>query len=180
MKATLEFLRVDPPDHGILSAISSEAVMSEPQLKDVPAFLVSGITVSTLNGDEAAPETAKLPGLWGRFYSEALAADIPHALKDSPIYGVYHDYESDYRARFRVTAGVAVSAPANGTGFDTIHVPAASYVVFTGRGPMPNVVIETWQSVWNFFETSSNFKRKYTVDFELYAGADEVAIHIAV
>jgi predicted transcriptional regulator YdeE len=164
----------------LLTAISSEAVISEPQFIHVPAFLVSGITVRTLNRDEANSETAKLPGLWSRFFSEALAAEIPHALSDSPIYGIYHDYESDYRARFSVTAGVGVSAPADGTGFDTVQVPAASYLAFAGKGLMPNVVIETWQSVWHFFEISSQYKRKYTVDFELYSGADEVAIHIAV
>ncbi|MBV8570777.1 MAG: GyrI-like domain-containing protein, partial [Acidobacteriaceae bacterium] len=67
----------------------------EPKMKQLSAFLVAGTTVRTVNKDEERPESAKLPGLWSRFYAEALAAEVPHAIAESPIYGVYHDYEAD-------------------------------------------------------------------------------------
>ena len=52
--------------------------------------------------------------------------------------------------------------------------------MFEAKGPLPQVIIETWAGVWSFFERSKEFKRAFTTDFEVYRGSDEVAIHIAV
>lgn len=153
---------------------------AEPRVQEIAPFLVTGITVRTSYRNEEKPETAQLAGLWGRFYSEALASEIPHALPDTPIYGVYYGYDSDYRGAFNTTAGIAVSARSNSRQFDTVEVRGGTYMVFEAKGAMPQVIVETWGSIWKFFETNAACKRKYTTDFELYTAADEIAIHIAV
>jgi predicted transcriptional regulator YdeE len=153
---------------------------AEPPVIDIPPFLVTGITVRTSYSDEKNRETARLPGLWERFYSEALAAEIPHALPDTPMYGVYYGYDSDYRGEFNTTAGVAVTAASDSNRFQTVQVPGGKYMVFEAKGTMPEIVVQTWGSIWEFFETNGAFKRRYTTDFELYKAADEIAIHIAV
>jgi len=37
--------------------------------------------------------------------------------------------------------------------------------VFTGKGELPGVVIQTWGAVWQYFEEQTRDKRAYTVDF---------------
>lgn len=151
----------------------------DPTIKEISGFLVTGITVRTLNTEEANAATAKLPGLWQRFYSKALAAEIPYSLPDSRIYGVYHKYESDYKGPYSVTAGVAVSQAAESAEFESVLVRSGRYLVFEEKGIIPDIVVRAWSKVWKYFEQSSNFERRYTTDFEVYAADDEVAIHIA-
>ncbi len=81
----------------------------EPKLIEIQPFTVSGISVRTLNSDEAQPLKAKLPGLWGQFFGQGLADKTPNKVAESPVYGVYSAYESDVSGQYSVTAGVSVS-----------------------------------------------------------------------
>jgi predicted transcriptional regulator YdeE len=144
------------------------------------AFLVSGIMVRTTNHDEQDPHTARLAGHWGRFFAEGLFEKIPGRLPDAGMYGVYSAYESDHTGAFDVTAGAAVSAPAAGPGWHTVEIQPGDYLVFTAKGAMPQVVIQTWGAIWQFFQTHPGIQRSYATDFEAYQGPDEVAIHIGI
>ena len=150
----------------------------EPKRTRLPEpFRVAGISVRTSNRDEGVTETAKLGLLWGRFFSGNIADTIPHRVPDSPIYGVYSDYESDVNGRYTTTAGVRVdgsSASSDG------EIEAGDYLVFEKKGAMPDIVVETWGEVWRFFDGEGTLRRKYATDFEEYRGPDEVAIHIGV
>lgn len=150
----------------------------KPKSVEVQPFAVSGISVRTLNSDEAQPSKAKLPGLWDQFYGQSLAEKIPNKLAKSAVYGVYSAYESDASGQFTVTAGVSVSKAS--PEFDSIAVNGGQYLVFEAKGPMPQVVVDTWAKVWSFFEASNDFERSFTTDFEMHRSSDEVAIHIAV
>ncbi len=109
---------------------------------EVAAFQVCGPQVRTRNQDEQQPRTARIGGLWGSFFAEGLAERISTRQPDSLVYGVYSGYESDASGYFDVTAAVAVSAPA--PGYETLQVQAGPYLVFEGRGAMPQTVIDTW------------------------------------
>jgi predicted transcriptional regulator YdeE len=74
-----------------------------------------------------------------------------------------------------VTAGVAVSGSEGSRA-----VEAGDYLVFTGQGEMPQMVIATWQRIWQYFEAHPEVTRRYRSDFEAYEGPDKVAIHIGV
>ncbi|MNL69814.1 Bacterial transcription activator, effector binding domain [compost metagenome] len=51
---------------------------------------------------------------------------------------------------------------------DLLKIPAQNYAQFTTtKGPMPQIVIETWQNIW-MQEDHSKLKRQYTYDFEVY------------
>lgn len=85
---------------------------------------------------------------------------------------MYSDYESDETGTYKYTIGMPVSSlettPENMT---SLTIPASTYAVFTTRkGPVSEVVYETWQDIWNW---SKENKRAFTTDFELY---DERAI----
>jgi predicted transcriptional regulator YdeE len=99
-------------------------------------------------------------------------------LQDSPIYGVYSDYESDFMGHYNLTAGVAVSAKSSD--FETVEVQEGTYMVFESKGAMPQVIIDTWGKIWQFFHENPNVKRKYTTDFEIYQRTDEIRICIAI
>ncbi len=59
--------------------------------------------------------------------------------------------------------------------------PTLKYVEsFTGTGPMPSTVVETWKQIWDYFETESEYQRSFISDFEAYSGSDKVAIYIGI
>jgi hypothetical protein len=66
-----------------------------PKLVSIQPFVVSGLSVRTVNRDEADPSRAQLPGLWGQFYGQHLPDKVPNRTANSLIYGVYSNYESD-------------------------------------------------------------------------------------
>jgi predicted transcriptional regulator YdeE len=141
---------------------------------------ITGIAVRTTNMQELNPLTAKIAGLWGRFFSEALFEKIPDRSDDPCVYGVYSAYESDYMGAFDVTAGVAVSRPAADASWSSIEIQAGEYLVFTARGAMPQTVVQAWGGVWQYFQAHPEIQRSYGTDFEVYQGLEEVAIHIGV
>ena len=47
----------------------------------------------------------------------------------------------------------------------TLTIPAATYAVFTRKGPVAEVVCEAWEYIWQW---SKENKRAFTTDFELY------------
>ena len=136
---------------------------------------IAGISVRTTNAAEFNPVTGKIAGLWGRFFSEGLFNSLPNKLPDSPIYGVYSGYESDYMGAFDVTAGVAVTKPEG-----QLELQEGEYLVFTAIGPMPQTVLQTWGLVWQYFQSNPNVLRSYATDFEAYLGTDKVEIHIGI
>ena len=136
---------------------------------------IAGITVRTTNAAEFNPATAKIAGLWGRFFAEGLYDKLTGKLADSAVYGVYSGYESDYMGAFDVTAGVACS-PTN----SQLMLQAGEYLVFSETGPMPQTVLQTWGVVWQYFQSHPDVKRSYATDYEAYLGVDSVAIHIGI
>ncbi len=147
----------------------------EPARQHHDAFQVAGLTARTTNREENDPATARIGALWGRFFGEQTYESTPHRTGDSRIFGVYTAYESDAHGAFDLTVGVAVSGGTGG-----VSVEAGDYLVFTGQGEMPHMVIATWQRIWQYFETHPDIARRYRSDFEAYEGPDKVAIHIGV
>ncbi|KTD76562.1 GyrI-like domain-containing protein [Legionella waltersii] len=142
-----------------------------PVLKHVDSFTVKGLTVRTKNSDEFNPEIAKLPTLWQRFYASNL---IPN----TTIFGVYSGYETDANGPYDVTAGTINSN--QGAELSAVKINSGNYLVFQGKGAMPQTVIETWKRVWDYFTADSPYQRCFMTDFEEYKNGDEVAIFIGV
>lgn len=151
-----------------------------PKSEYVESFLVSGLRIRTANRDEIDPETAKIPVLWDRFMTEVPLESVPNALDDSPPYGVYANYASDADGLFDLTAGWQVSAADENGTFETVEVRSGEYLVFEGKGPLPEVVVSTWGEVWGYFERHPEVKRTFTTDFEVYRDQEAVAIYIAI
>ncbi|AZN36187.1 GyrI-like domain-containing protein [Iodobacter ciconiae] len=149
-----------------------------PKRLEVSGFTVAGIAVRTKNSDEFNPTTARIARLWGQFFTENLIDKIPDRLADSPVYGVYSEFENDANGLYDLTAGVSVRQA--GDDFTHVAIEPGSYLVFEGAGPMPGAVIQAWGHVWTYFEQNPQIKRSYQSDFESYLGPSEVHVYIGV
>lgn len=149
-----------------------------PTLVHIDSFIVTGIKTRTSNDNEMIPAQAKLPILWGSFINQNISSKIANKVKQSPIYGVYTNYASDYRGDFDVVAGVKTARIIKDD-FSSVEIKGGNYLVFEGKGEMPQIVVNTWLNIWNYFNEPQSVSRLYTTDFEVY-GKDSVAIYIAV
>ena len=147
----------------------------EPIRQYQAAIAVAGLEARTTNAEEMNPATARIAGLWARFFGENVMSLTPH--RDSAElrnFGVYSGYESDASGAFDITAGVAV------TQGETVVVEAGDYLVFSANGAMPQAVISAWVEVWQYFEAHPEVKRRYRSDFEAYTSPVTAAVHIGV
>lgn len=132
-----------------------------------------GLTVRTKNTNEANPSTAKIAPLWERFFSE-----IAPSLKNGAIvYGVYSNYESDASGEFDITACTNLEIPS----LNSVIVNKGKYLVFSAKGDMPKVVIDTWGEIWKYFSSNEHeYERAYITDYEVYKNDQEIDIWIGI
>ncbi|MEY8350685.1 GyrI-like domain-containing protein [Bacillus cereus] len=144
--------------------------MNQPKIVTKEAFQAIGIPITTNNEIETST-VGKIPHLWNHYYQNQVMNQIPN--KNAQItLALYSDYESDETGTYTYTIGMPVSSldtiPEN---MKSLTMPTHTYAVFTTRkGPVSEIVYETWQDIWNW---SKENKRAFTIDFELY---DERAI----
>lgn len=151
-----------------------------PEFKRVSGFKAAGLEIRTSNAAEMNAASAKIPGLWGRFYQEKIPS-IAHANINARVVGIYSKYASDHNDAYSLLAGVEVSTlDAIPDGITGITIPPNNYLVFTAHGSMPQALIQTWVAIWEYFSQGQKYQRAYTYDFELYQAPDRVDIHIAV
>jgi predicted transcriptional regulator YdeE len=148
------------------------------EIKTIEAFSVTGFQARTTNAAEQNPQTGKIGGLWQQFFGSALFQPTVGGV------GVYSQYESDAMGAFDVMAGAPSDAIGSGTtptNTQTVQIQAGQYLVFRGKGAMPQAVIDAWGQIWQHFsQPRTDMARVYRTDFEQYIGADEVAIHIGL
>lgn len=154
---------------------------SEPKLITRDAFTAAGIEVRTDNAREMNPATARIAGLWQRFFQENIPGSLPDKKPAGVPLGIYTDYESDHSGGYTLIAGMETAqAGMTPAGMRVVTIPAGKYLVFTASGAMPQALIETWGTVWTYFSSNPRYTRAYTTDFEEYLSDDKVAVYIAV
>jgi predicted transcriptional regulator YdeE len=154
---------------------------AQPEIVTLEPFSVMGISIRTKTRNEIGSDEPQIPSLWERFFKDILPLTPAATDPTTPLYGVYDQYESDQNGAYSVTAGTqAPSAEDVPESFSVSSIPAGEYLVFEGTGVMPDVVVSAWQAVWNYFETTETFKRRFDTDFEKYTSDDHVLIHVGV
>ena len=145
-------------------------------LTRIKPMRITGLSVRTNNADERT-EASRIGPLWQRF-GESIG---PQLQNGSQVYGVYCHYSSDHLGDFDVIAGTdqsGLKAPENLTSVQLADTP---YLVFKARGQLPQAVIDTWQSIWAYFDqTDCPFERAFTTDYEHYVSDEAADIYIAV
>jgi len=145
-----------------------------PRLERLKSFSVSGLTERTCMAAERDSDAARVTQLWLRFFEED-AFERPARTTDARLFGVYTGYDADGPGSFDITAGVAVHE-----GAPLVHVEGGEYLVFSGRGPMPDLVLALWRDVDSYFEQHPELRRRFHSDFEAYSGPAQVAVHVGV
>lgn len=145
---------------------------------------VAGLAVRTTNAAEADPALGKLSGLWGRFMSEGWFERLGKAGAFGPPIAVYSGYESDASGSYQVLVGREVGTSSSvAPPLEIVSVPEARYLVFEAPGPLPQAIIDGWQSIWAFFGRAARDnmpRRAYTFDFERYSDGAPAEIWVAV
>ena len=147
------------------------------ELRTVTKKIIHGLDARTDNAAEMSPDKGKIHALWQTF-DESVPVDYKSGER---VYGVYSNYESDHTGKFTVLAGFdGKSLPAN-LSLQKRVIPEAKYLVFPHKGSMPQIAIDAWTEVWEYFANpDAKYQRAYSTDFEYYPGPDAVEVHIAV
>ena len=146
------------------------------KVKYIDKFYVAGITTRTNNEKELNEEEGKIPALWQKYVDENIEGKTFNKAKNMAMYGVYNKYENDVNSDYDYTIAVEVTKPKN-----AITIEKDRYLVFTKEGELPEVVIEAWKDVWDYFSSEAcEYERAYNYDFEKYAKEDEIEIYISI
>ncbi|MCB9858394.1 MAG: AraC family transcriptional regulator [Phycisphaerales bacterium] len=153
-----------------------------PRKEHLEARRFVGISCRTTNAAELDAATGKIPALYERFFAEGVAGQIPDCKDATGIFGVYSGYESDHNGAYTLTVACETELDeAPPSGLDVIDVAAGEFLVFEEAGELPGAVRNLWQRIWTYFEASTEYRRAFEVDFEVYS--DEfpgVRIYIAL
>ena len=120
--------------------------------------------------------TAVIGGVWQRFYSEGVYANIPNKMNEKAL-GIYTDYESNETGDYTVMAGCEVSRSDLTGNFEVRTIPSGRYAKFVVKGHMQKAVAEFWQELWKM-----KLDRSCICDFEAYQNGetDNCEIHIYI
>ncbi len=146
------------------------------ELRNLSEKTVYGLSIRTDNGAEMS-DKGKIPALWQQF-----DAKVPVDYRGGErVYGVYYDYQSDHTGQFNVLAGFDGQPSVAKVELETIKIPAGKYLVFSHQGEMPQIAIDAWTEVWQYFSNEAcDHQRLYTTDFEYYPNGNAIEVHIAV
>lgn len=140
------------------------------ELVDKSMVKLVGLAVRTNNKNEMNPQAAKIGELAGRFWSQNVAAEIPHRKNPGVTLAIYTEYDSNEHGDYTYFIGEEVSSFENAPEqLQTLTIPAAKYQKFTTpSGKMPEVVIHAWQKIWGMSASDFEGERAYAADFEVY------------
>jgi len=147
------------------------------KLVEVDEKRISGLSIRTTNAQEMNPVTGKIGSLWKDF-DEKVKVDYKNGNR---VYGVYSCYDSDENGEFTVLAGTDQPDVNSTCKLETIMIQSGKYLVFSAKGDIPKIVIDTWVKIWEYFtQKETEYERLYTTDFEYYVNQNEIEIYIAV
>ncbi|MBD8026050.1 effector binding domain-containing protein [Ureibacillus sp. Re31] len=110
----------------------------------------------------------KISGLWKDASSRLTG-------QDSIVYGVYHNYESNYKGDY--TLSIALEDSQNQP---SLEIPNnAKYEIFNVDTADEQGTLNTWKTIWER-EESGTLNRAYTYDFEKYYPNGKIEVFIAI
>ena len=123
-------------------------------------FKVIGIS-ARVDMDTAAE---LIGGLWQRWFSEGLQGKIANKVSDD-VFNIYTDYQGDHTEPYTCFLGCRVNAFSDvPEGMEARELSGGNYAVFDLHGKLPDVVVETWQTIYGL----DGIERRFGVDFDVY------------
>ena len=130
-----------------------------------------GLKVRTNNHDELKNSEGKISKLVEKYWAEQIADKIVNPISPGVTYGVYTNYATDEHGDYDYFIGEQVESFENQSipVLDCIIIPEQEYIKFTTQqGMIPDVIVETWQNIWQMNSNQLGGKRRYAADFEIY------------
>ena len=147
------------------------------EIVHVDQKIIKGISVRTTNASEMNHSTSKIGNLHQDFSKKVGI----NSEKGAHLYVVYFNYESDASGEYSVLVGSDEISEKSTENIEQVTILRGNYMVFEGAGEMPQIVINTWSKVWEFFSKDNvPVQRAFTTDFEYYRSQNEIIIYIAV
>ena len=82
---------------------------------------------------------------------------------------------------FSVLAGTDGRSYSPDLNLETVKIPEGNYLVFSHKGEMPQIAIDAWKAVWDYFsDKDCMHERLYQTDFEYYPNGNQIDVHIGV
>jgi predicted transcriptional regulator YdeE len=128
----------------------------------IEQFKIIGISIRTINENNKSIED--ISNLWNKFLSEKIIEKIPNKINQE-MYSVYTDYEGDYTKPYTMILGCKVeSLDQIPKGMVGKEFEGGKYQKIIAKGDITKgIVVQEWLKIW-----SSDLKRAYTADFEVY------------
>ncbi|MCP4970905.1 MAG: GyrI-like domain-containing protein [Arcobacter sp.] len=145
------------------------------KVTQIKKLMLSGLSVNTNNENEMNPESNKISLLWEDYENKNVYNKTFNKANKSEMYGAYSDYESDVNGDYKVTVAVEVTKPKN-----AIVIEEQRYLLFEKDGELPQVVVDCWNEIWDYFSNEPKYERAYKVDFEKYSKENGIEIFISI
>ncbi len=137
---------------------------------------IVGLYARTNNANEMNSSTGKIGPLVHAFDSN-VQVDYRGGAR---VFSVYYDYESDVTGDYSVLVG-ADAVESSAVELSEVKIQEGDYLVFSGSGQVPQIVIETWGKIWSYFaDAKCPYTRAYATDFEFYKSQNDIEIYIGV
>lgn len=138
--------------------------------KNKPEIKLIGLSIRTNNSNERNPETAKIAGVAGHYWSQSIADKMIHRKNPGVTLAVYTEYDSNEHGDYTYFIGEEVDSFEDmPTTLQKLTIPAANYQKFTtSPGKFPDIVINAWQEIWKMTPDDFGGQRIYQADFEVY------------
>jgi len=136
----------------------------------LPEIKLVGLHVRTNNKAEMDLLTAKISPCVQQYFYQQWAEKIPYRTHPGRTFCAYTNYESDYTGDYTFYIGEEISSLEDiPEGLESHIIPPQTYVKITTQpGPMPMVLINAWQDIWNMSPENLGGDRSYHTDFEVY------------
>lgn len=137
----------------------------------LPEIHLVGISVRTSYENEIDKMKGKIFPCVQRYFHGSLIDKIPNRKKPGVTYCVYTNYESDCMGAYTYFIGEEVSTfdTELPDGYQKITLPQQIYTKFTTNpAPMPDVIVNAWETIWKMTPKELGGKRVYHSDFEVY------------
>ncbi len=133
-------------------------------------IMLAGIKIRTGYQEELSWETGRIFPCVREYFHSKLFDKILHRKKPGTTFCVYTEYESDHRGQYTYFIGEeVVSDDPQADDITTLIIPSQNYAKFTTMpAPMPAVVADAWQMIWQMSPQSLGGQRHYHTDFEIY------------
>jgi len=141
------------------------------QITQLEEITIVGLPIRTNNRNEMNPKEAKIGPLFNRYWSESFADKIQGRISPGVTYAVYTQFEQEDQADYTYILGEVVESASieQMDGLEVYTISPSKYLKLTSEaGPLPDVVIQSWQHIWQMKAEEFGGTRRFSADFEVY------------